>query len=417
MKPDLEHVPAAQRRAGAPPVPGGRRAFHVDNLRALAMLLGVCFHAAMAYAPSIQPVWFLTDAQSSVGIDVLATFTHLFRVPLFFVLAGHLAHLSVREHGPAAFVRSRVRRLLWPFLAFLPLTWGCCFLIFRWAVHHLDELSPPMKLMRDAFEGRFQGEAPAPATGHLWFIYHLFFFCLLASCLSRFRPGWLRAARGALFGSAWHILWLPALLMPAAFVATVPVPAPESLVPQLWSFSYGGLFFAFGWASAGHPEYLSKVEPHLGKLAVFSAAAFVAYYRLFPRRTLADQMAGPTPTALTAEGLFTVGLQCYLATFLTLIAWALGERYLSRESKVLRYVSGSSYWVYLVHLPVLLWVQALIGNLDLDVWAKLAIAIGATSTISLLAYELFVRHTFLGAFLNGRRARREGHAETWQTAR
>ena len=65
-----------------------QRLHYMDNLRALAMMLGIFFHAAIAYHPMMQNLWLSASNEHSVMLEVIAWFTHLFRMPLFFVVAG-----------------------------------------------------------------------------------------------------------------------------------------------------------------------------------------------------------------------------------------------------------------------------------------------------------------------------------------
>ncbi len=43
------------------------RIHYLDNLRALAMLLGVYLHAAFAYAHPAQTIWLATDVSRVAG--------------------------------------------------------------------------------------------------------------------------------------------------------------------------------------------------------------------------------------------------------------------------------------------------------------------------------------------------------------
>src|ERR1044071_8223814 len=97
------------------------RHHYMDNLRALAMLAGVAFHAALAYSVLIHPVWPLADAHPSRIVDVVAWFLPLFRMPLFFVISGFFAALLVGRGGMAGLFRNRLRRVLLPLVVFLPL--------------------------------------------------------------------------------------------------------------------------------------------------------------------------------------------------------------------------------------------------------------------------------------------------------
>ena len=64
------------------------RLHHMDHLRALAMLAGVLFHAALAYSPLMHGFWPLADRQASAGVDAVVWGMHLVRMPLFFLVAG-----------------------------------------------------------------------------------------------------------------------------------------------------------------------------------------------------------------------------------------------------------------------------------------------------------------------------------------
>ena len=68
-----------------------------------------------------------------------------------------------------------------------------------------------------------------------------------------------------------------------------------------------------------------------------------------------------------------------------------------------RYLADASYWIYIIHLPLVMAAQVLMLEAPLPWWGKLmAVTVGVTA-VSLISYELLVRHTFIGRGLNGRR--------------
>ena len=75
------------------------RIHYLDNLRALAMLLGVYLHGALAYAEPSRSVWIATNPQGSVAIDASIWWIHLFRMGLFFLLSGYFAKLVIQRKG------------------------------------------------------------------------------------------------------------------------------------------------------------------------------------------------------------------------------------------------------------------------------------------------------------------------------
>lgn len=76
---------------------------------------------------------------------------------------------------------------------------------------------------------------------------------------------------------------------------------------------------------------------------------------------------------------------------------------MATQNRVLRYVSESSYWVFLVHMLGTIGFGALLYNLPIGPYAKMALNILATTVACLLTYQLLVRYTLVGALLNGRR--------------
>ena len=60
-----------------------------DSLRAAMMLLGLVIHSAMGYVTfPTDRVWPFKDPHPSTVFDLLVTFIHTFRMPVFFVIAG-----------------------------------------------------------------------------------------------------------------------------------------------------------------------------------------------------------------------------------------------------------------------------------------------------------------------------------------
>ena len=101
-----------------PPSPG--RFYYLDNLRAFAMLAGLLFHAALAYSPMAQGFWLSADPQQHPLFDVFAWASHLFRMPLFFFIAGFFAALLWQKAGGLGFMQNRLLRVALPLLLFLP---------------------------------------------------------------------------------------------------------------------------------------------------------------------------------------------------------------------------------------------------------------------------------------------------------
>ena len=78
-----------------------------------------------------------------------------------------------------------------------------------------------------------------------------------------------------------------------------------------------------------------------------------------------------------------------------------------RVERATRYIPDSAYWIYLVHLPVVVLTQWLVIEWPVSHHLKYLFVLCATMAFGLLTYGWFVRYTIVGRILNGPRKRPE----------
>ena len=103
--------------------------------------------------------------------------------------------------------------------------------------------------------------------------------------------------------------------------------------------------------------------------------------------------------------LLAVVFQVVYTWLMTFGSMGFFRRFLSGESRTMRYLSDSSYWLYLAHLPLVIVAQMLLRSVDLPALAKFAIICTVVSGVLLLSYQWCVRYTPIGTLLNGPRKR------------
>src|SRR5512140_2721880 len=91
------------------PAAGQERLYALDAVRAGALLLGVVFHATMSLLPG-QQIWLTRDWESP-ALAVVFFVSHLFRMSLFFLIAGFFGRMSCERLGTKGFVRDRLKRI------------------------------------------------------------------------------------------------------------------------------------------------------------------------------------------------------------------------------------------------------------------------------------------------------------------
>ncbi len=186
-------------------------------------------------------------------------------------------------------------------------------------------------------------------------------------------------------------------------------------MPQLFSYGYYGWFFLMGWHFFRRQDYLDLVEPRLSLLAAVSAVGSVVFLQRLPFEPLSIEALRSLDALTTlAEGaplqtgwpqLLDATLEAYLSVYLTLVMLVLGRRLLSSRNRVLRYISDTSYWIYIVHLPLLFYIQTLLTRLDMNVWLKFAVSSLGTIASALIVYDVAIRYSPIGTMLNGKKQR------------
>ena len=372
----------------------GDRLHHMDNLRALAMLAGVVFHAALAYSPLMHRVWPLADAGRSAAVDAVAWFLHLFRMPLFFMVAGFFAALLVQRRGMGGLFRNRCARVLLPLLLFLPLVLTSMRWLTAQAAATVAHPSPALAWLR-AYLDEHGALPSSPGWAHLWFLFYLLLFTVLtwvASTLGLRRLG----ERIADMPPLALLVAVPMLLAPALAATGVPWPAPEFLLPSLWALAFFGVYFALGYQAFHRPAMLDRLRPLSPLLLVGAVALYAALFRL------SEGFAVARPTQ-SQHALHAV-LEAHAGFWMTLWCLLAGRRWLDGRNAAMRWLADASYWVYLVHLPLLFAIQYRLLDVQLHWTAKFALSTATTLALSFASYQLLVRHTVVGRWLNGPRA-------------
>ena len=368
------------------------RIHYMDNLRALAMLAGVVFHAALAYSPLMHPMWPAADAGSSVVVDAVAWFLHMFRMPLFFAIAGYFAALLAARRGMAGLFRNRCARVLLPLLLFTPLLLACMDWLTERAAQTVARPSPALAWIRAYIDQH--GNMPSmPGWAHLWFLFYLLLFTVMVWVASTLEMGGI-GRRIAAMPPLALIVALPLSLAPALSLIGLPWPAPEFFVPSLWALAFFGSYFAFGYQLFRHDRLLDRLQSFSPLLLVGAVAAYIALFRLTGGFTAARPPA-------VQHGLHAL-LEACAGFWMTLWCLLAARRWLDSRNATMRWLADGSYWVYLVHLPLLLAIQYRLLDTQLHWTVEFASSVAATFLLSFASYQLLVRHTVIGKLLNGR---------------
>ena len=376
------------------------RYHHLDALRAIMMILGIVIHTAITFGTKDHSAyWGITDTKSQHAVfDAIADLIHLFRMPIFFVIAGFFAAMLFFERGAKAMIQNRIKRILLPFVAAVAIILPINILAFS---RTLDVIASLNDIPNNyTFMSMTLGESLSMM--HLWFLYYLMLICVISWLLTKlvlrlYKPTILKFRvtferlflSNQLFWISIVLTFLSLLWANNTFTKTSLsfIPNPITLYTYTVFFSFGWFFYHIrqhlNWFGQNYKKYLYT---GLGLCLVrWAIPSFVEIhetgYVFYIKMGLASIIIWLLIYGIT--GLFIHKFKAY--------------------SFRMRYISDASYWIYLTHLPITAFLPSLVIPLAIPAISKFLLIIGVTAFITLTSYHYLVRSTFIGQFLNGRK--------------
>jgi len=392
------------------PYPNTSERLHgLDALRGFALLLGVALHAAMAYLPGSEAFWVVSDSERSRVLSGGFHWIHSFRMTLFFLLAGFFGRMLLHRLGSWRFARDRFKRITLPLLSLWLPIFVTVVAVAIWNTWLKNGGSFP------------DNPEPMPAMTatnfplmHLWFLYLLtIFYTATLAVRALFRGVDRGGHMQTILDRVLRIVGGPLapllLSVPAALaLLSIPtwwhwfgIPTPDmSLIPNPTACIAYGMAFLGGWALQRLPDLLDALPRRWPlNLAIALLSSGICFYQLGLVSPSVAAAPG-TATTLYAFAYVTASWTWSLA----LIGLAL--RFLDGHSPVRRYLADASYWIYIVHLPLAMAAQVLASRYQAPWWVEYPLVLAAVLAVCLLSYQLLVRHTWIGGWLNGRRVPR-----------
>ncbi len=386
------------------------------------MLLGIVLHASLPYFSrrlGFERVWPADDDQSLL-LFVVFDLIHIWRMPVFFLLAGFFAHLVLERRSDAAFACDRLRRIALPLLLFGPVM--AVALPPIWLYGWFGTISP--ETLRAGLTTLPRLESSGDLVAHLWFLYYLLLMYAALMALRYAGRHWRRRgpaglAAGRLVAAAAYSR-APVLLALGAALLIVLRGGDES--KPIWPLNvpdvlYGMLFFLYGYGLYARRTLLERLRDAdvVAALLVVAGALFLA--RLVLLGTLDEGSTGGEAELVGRLELAGAVVYGSLAALSSVALLGLFELALPSPRAWVRWLADSSYWIYLMHLPVVAFLTFWLAHLDRQGWLERATGLAwgaelkflaasvATAAVGALSYRYLVRDTPLGTLLNGSRGR------------
>jgi hypothetical protein len=365
--------------AGAAPAVRARN-FALDRARTFLTLVVLIHHAVIPYT-----YFGHTDPKFWIGFDAIVLATDSFFMAMFFLLSGLFAWPGLGRKGPLDYLRDRLIRLGIPFVI-------CAFTIMPLAYYAISLRDSPDVGFAE-FWWKTVTVGPWP-SGPIWFLWVLLTFDLIAATLYQLSPKLLDPInRLALRGREHPVQFFAVML---AVTAALYIPGRVH-----WG---GGSWFEFGPFSVQHGRVLLYATYFFfgagigarfldrgllatdGQLAKYSSAwmiaALVPYCLMWVLIYIKREILG-NPEQLpdwyeATYGLFFAAFS--VAIMFTILAWFL--RFKQSGFSILDPMQPDAYGMFLVHYPIVLWLQYWLFDFDLPAIVKAGVALVLTTILS-----------------------------------
>lgn len=352
----------------------------LDRTRTFLTLVVLLHHAVIPYTHFGH-----TDPKSWIGFDMIVLATDSFFMAMFFFLSGLFVWPGLTRKGPASYLRDRLIRLGLPFviaaLTIIPLA------------YYAIELRENPDVSFAAFWWKTITVGPWP-SGPIWFLWILIAFDLVASLACLVSRNLLDPInRLSLFGYEHPAVFYAVML---AVTALLYIPGRVYWGPGSW-FEFGPFsvqhgrvllyatyfFVGAGIGAQGLDRGLLSGDGRLSKSGggwIFTA--LVPYCLMWVLIYIKRQILG-NPLVLPHWYEAIYGL--FFAAFSVTIMFAILAYFLRFKQSgwsMLDPMQADAYGMFLVHYPIVLWLQYWLFDYDLPAIAKALIAFVLTVLLS-----------------------------------
>ncbi|MEM5473482.1 acyltransferase family protein [Hoeflea sp. AS60] len=368
---------------------GGKqeRLHYWDFSRALYLVLGIPFHAAVIY--SLSHEWSISSPDKSQLLTWFANFLHTFRMPGFFILAGMFSIMLLDRQGAWPWIKSRLLRLGLPLLFATLLILPFQIVVQSVALTVTGAL--PVAELKSHIVGQLThfGE---PWISHVWFLWVLIAYCVALALLHAIAGGaGLRARVEGL------VAWIGdnRILSLAAFAAICQLAAQAQT------------------AIIGASPYYGNAVINYNLYAPYFGFGVVLFYS----RTVHDLLLKPGLTTLCLgvvlvtlsqipyAGLLTHTLAVMAGIFgaLMIVGFIsnLSRRHFSHPNGHVRKLVDASFTIYLFHHPVIYVLATLFLLVNLPPVLEFAIIAPAAGFIAYGIHLAIQRSTIARLMFNG----------------
>ncbi len=359
-----------------------RRYYAIDHLRTGMMFVVMFGHPLLPYVTVPRS---FKDPSTHPAFDAMAIFLYAFAMQAFFVTAGFAAALLLERKGSGGLWRNRFSRIFLPLLVayilLTPLMRGAY--DFAKTVVEFESISAGWAVFAAGEWLRWS------KLYHLWFLLSLLLFTGLAVTglwlIRRFNvserlAGWT-ASQLEGYGGILRLGILASLMTVPSYIVETGSGTHWSM--QITLFGY----FALGWFLYGEQQIIDSWRSRWRQMLMVVLVALPVCVWGSRARLFAEDSIDVSMGIVAGIANATVGLAMTVA----LVGWF--HTRLDRPTRVGESLGRASYWVYLIHFPIVVAAGGIVVVLDAPAVVKYLATLAIAIPIIALSYYLLVLRT------------------------
>jgi len=352
------------------------RLFFIDHLRAALIILVVLHHVALVYGASVEGFYYIeppfTDPLAFLALLVFALVNQSWFMGAFFLLAGYFAPGSFDRKGPGSFLKARLLRLGIPIILFIFVLSPISSIGYWLMPASLTGITTPLT---------WQAYPRLLGMGPLWFIAMLLIFSFGYAAWrmltkNRTSSSMSKSSPPSYLGIGIFILALALV----SYLVRIVVPLGKSVLefPTLAYLPQYLSFFVIGTVASRH-NWFRTLPSSMGIVGFVTAV--VAGVFLFPL-AFSGQLFSLEFTPAFTNSMGNGHWQSAVYTLwdsITAVGMCLGliplfRRFFNGQGRFGRFLSQHSYTVFIIHIPIIVFLAYALRGIDLGSLLKFAMA-------------------------------------------
>jgi len=285
----------------------------LDALRAFAMLGGILLHLAIYFVP-FHITGIIAESSGSTLFTYFIYQTHMYRMQVFFLLAGFFARLVLHRNGYFGFAWHRFTRIAIPFGVGWVIMYPLITIYHVYAAKQTETLLSEQLFAAFAWSSIVNDELAGFTLIHLWFLYYLL-LCYVVAVFVEWMCRYVLDRRGSVrqfiqrcfawqMRSRWNVVWLALPLWPLLYLIGdwfgIITPA-DSLMPDRVVLATYTLFFGVGWLLHSQADLLRQFEQGWGRKLAGGLALSMVLFVFFETGRSHGQITMAYPLLLETE--------------------------------------------------------------------------------------------------------------------